>query len=288
MKHSLYRLYSKLHNTPHLITPESFNVILDYFDYRHSEAFAMPMPMPMPEDGEEDDKKPCMDCDEEGGIGILCVDGSLTYKPVMSMCGEVGTSYQSLVEQCEEMAEAGVKTIVMEVTSGGGEASHVFQCAEDIRACCDENGIKLIGYADTIAASAAYALIAVCDEVIANPSACLGSIGCVVALLDTSKAMEQAGLKRIFITSGESKVPFADDGSFKKEFLDEIQADVDRLNVEFANHVSKHTGLDVETIMGFEAKVFCAEEAVKLGLANKVMTNKQFAAYVANKHKGME
>lgn len=279
MNHSLYRLYSKLHNTPHLITPESFNVILDYFEYRHSDAFKM---------AASDNIKPRQVGEMRDAIGLLRVDGSLTYKPVMTLCGEAGTSYQSLVDQVEEMADAGVKTIVMEVTSGGGEASHVFQTAEDIRAVCDEYGIELIGYADTVAASAAYALIAICDEVIANPSASLGSIGCVVALLDTSKAMEQAGLKRIFITSGESKVPFAEDGSFKKEFLDEIQADVNRLNVEFANHVSKYTGLDVETIMGFEAKVFNAEEAVNLGLANKVMTNKQFAAYVADKHKGIK
>lgn len=278
MNHSLYRLYSKLHNTPHLITPESFNVVLDYFEYRNSDDFKMMA---------NTDKAERPVGATSGDIGVLMVDGSLTYKPVMTVCGEAGTSYQSLVDQVEQMAESGIKTIVMEVTSGGGEASHVFQAAEDIRAICDENGINLVGYADTMAASAAYALIAICDEVIANPSASLGSIGCVVALLDTSKAMENAGLKRIFVTSGESKVPFAEDGSFKQEFLDEIQADVDRLNVEFASHVQKFTGIDAATVMGFEAKVFSADEAVERGLANKVMTNKQFAAYVASLHKGI-
>ena len=276
--HSLYRLYASLHNTPHLITPESFNVVLDYFELRNSEGFKLMAVSDV-------EARPVGE--SRGDIGVLRVDGSLTYKPVMTMCGAAGCSYSDLVSQVEQMADAGVKTIVMEVTSGGGEASHVFEAAADIRAICDETGIKLIGYADTMAASAAYALIAVCDEVIANPSACLGSIGCVVALLDTSKAMEQAGLKRIFITSGESKVPFADDGSFKQEFLDDIQADVNRLNAEFAAHVQKYTGLDVSTVMGFEAKVFDAAEAVERGLANKIMTNKQFAAYVASLHKGI-
>jgi ClpP class serine protease len=135
--------------------------------------------------------------------------------------------------------------------------------ANDIRAILDANNIYSIGYADTVAASAAYALISICDEVIANPSADVGSIGCVVALLDTSKAYEQAGLKRIFITSGENKVPFAEDGSFKEEFLDEIQESVDKLNAEFAAHVSKYTGLSVDAIMGFEAKCFDADEALK-------------------------
>lgn len=278
--HSLIRLTERVYNKPHLITPQAFNVILDYLDARNQVGISKL---------EFDAQSVSADAEKPyaNGLGVLRIDGSLTYKPVMTLCGEAGTSYQSLVAQVEEMAEAGVKTIVMEVTSGGGEASHVFEAAQEMRAIFDANGIKTIGYADTMAASAAYALICICDEVVANPSADLGSIGCVVALMDMSKAYENAGLKRIFVTSGENKVPFAEDGSFKKEFLDDVQASVDKLNAEFAAHVSKYTGLSVDTIMGFEAKVFDANEALELGLANKVMTNKQFAAYVASLHKGL-
>lgn len=281
--HSLFRLATKVYNVPHLITPEYFNVVLDYFERRNAVDFRLDT---------QDHSGPIHDTAEEdkpyfGGLGVLKVDGSLTYKPVVTMCGEVGTSYQSLVDQVTEMAEAGVRTIVMEVTSGGGEASHCFESANEIRAICDEYDITLIGYADTLAASAAYALICICDQVIANPSASLGSIGCVVALMDTSKAMEQAGLKRIFITSGENKVPFADDGSFKTSFLKEIQAEVDKLNLEFAQHVSKYTSIDVKTILDFQASTYDANEAVSKGLANAVMTNKEFSDFVEKVHKGL-
>lgn len=280
MSHSLFRLASKIYNTPHLITPQAFSVILDYIDKRNAADFVK-----LEYDDEHhspfDDEKPYKD-----GLGVLRVDGSLTYKPVMTLCGEAGTSYQSLVNQVEEMAEAGVRTIVMEVSSGGGEASHCFQTASDIRAICDEHEIKLIGYADTMACSAAYALICVCDEVVANPSADVGSIGVVVALMDTSKAYEKAGLKRIFITSGANKVPFEADGSFKDSFLEQLQESVDRLNEEFTAHVAMHTGLSTETIKGFQAGVFDADKALELGLVNRVMTNKEFAAYVAAIHKG--
>jgi ClpP class serine protease len=278
MKHSLFRLTQKVYNTPHLITPEAFTVILDYLDARNSGS------LDIYEDGPFENEPESSDYSD--GMAVLSVSGSLTYKPVMTMCGEAGTSYQSLVGQVEEMASAGVRTIVMWVDSGGGEASHVFQACEDIRAICDENNIKLVGYADTMACSAAYALIAICDEVVANPSASLGSIGCVVALMDASKAMEQAGLKRIFVTSGENKVPFAEDGSFKESFIADIQESVDKLNTEFTDHVSRYTGLSADEIMGFQAKVFDADKALELGLANKMMTNKQFVAYVAELHKG--
>lgn len=278
-KHSLLRLASKIHNVPHLITAESFNVVLDYLDSRNNSGFKMMMPDDqMPADSEESDT-----CD---GVCIIPIDGSLTYKPLMTMCGEVGTSYSSLVDKVECAIECGCTTIVFDVTSGGGEASHVFQCAEDIRSMCDEAGVKLYAYADTMACSAAYALSVIADVVVVNPSACVGSIGCVVCLMDTSKAMEQAGLKRIFVTSGESKVPFDETGAFKQDFLDEIQKQVDELNTEFADFVSKYSGIPSETIKAMQAKTFNAKEAVDNGLANMIMTNKEFATWVAKEHQG--
>lgn len=277
-KHSLLRLASKIHNTPHLITADAFNVVLDYLESRNS---AVKMMMPenddMPDDHEDDSDEITND-----GVICICIDGSLTYKPIMTMCGEVGTSYVSLVDKVEDAIECGAKTIVFDVNSGGGEASHVFQTAEDIRQLCTANNVKLIAYADTMACSAAYALSVIADTVIMNPSATVGSIGCVVALLDTSKAMEQAGLKRIFITSGDAKVPYDDKGGFKKEFLDEIQAEVDLLNTEFSEFVSKYTGIDAKLIRGFEAKTFNAKEALEVGLVNQIMTNREFVQYVTD------
>lgn len=276
-KHSLLRLASKIHNTPHLITAESFNVVLDYLDSRNNAVKLM-----MPENDDSDENEGDSDEITDNGVICICVDGSLTYKPIMTMCGEVGTSYVSLVDKVEDAIEAGAKTIVFDVNSGGGEASHVFQCAEDIRKMCSDNNVKLLAYADTMACSAAYALSVIADTVIMNPSATVGSIGCVVALLDTSKAMEQAGLKRIFITSGEAKVPYNEAGEFKQEFLDEIQADVDALNIEFSEFVSKYSGIDAKLIRGFEAKTFNANEALEAGLVNAIMTNREFVQYVTD------
>lgn len=281
--HSLYRLASTVWNTPHLITPESFSVIADYFVQRNAKDFRLDPIYP-------DEQQPTTTFTTpevvNNSVGLLCVDGSLTYKPVMTMCGDAGTSYQGLVEQMNELADSGIKTVVMQVASGGGEGAHCFETANEIRTIADENDMTLIGYADEYACSAAYALICVCDTVIANPSSELGSIGVLIALMDRSKALEQAGLKPIFITAGQDKVPYANDGSFKQSFLDELQADVDRMNAQFIAHVSMHTGLDPETIAGFQARSFDGATAVQLGLANAVMTNREFAAFVAQATQG--
>ena len=278
-KNGLLRLSSKIWNTPHLITPQAFNVVLDFLDSRNR-GIKMLMPTEdSPTQSEEDESN-------VEGLSVINIDGSLTYMPLQTMCGEVGTSYSSIVDQVEDAIENNCSTIILNVTSGGGEASHVFECAGDVRSMCDVAGVKLIAYADTLACSAAYALSVIADEIIVNPSATVGSIGCVVCLMDDSKAMEQAGYKRIFVTSGDSKVPYEADGSFKSDFLESVQKDVDELNVQFSEFVSKYTGISSETIRGMQANTFTAQEAIDNGLANKIMTNKQFASYVASIHKG--
>lgn len=279
MKHGLLRLAAQVYNVPHLILADSLAPILDYLDARNSQGFER---LEFDAESNASESKPYAN-----GIGVLHIDGSLTYKPVMTMCGEVGTSYTRLISQMQEMAEAGVRTVVMLGDSGGGQAIRCFETAREIRSICDEHDIKLIGYVDTLACSGGYALMCVCDEVIANADATVGSIGAVIALHDTSKAYEQAGVKRIFITSGSNKVPFAEDGSFKKSFLDSLQEDINELNEDFAQHVSSFTGLSVETIKSFEADTFTGKKALELGLVNKVMTNKEFASYVATIHQGI-
>ena len=300
--HNLFRLQASIYNTPHLITPASFQVILDFFSKRNSSNFIMKSMMTPgkkfdPTDDENDssilpdddeNQEPEIDEDDvarlEAGVGFVYVDGSLTYKPISTMCGNVGTSYMELVEAFEELAENGVKTVVMEVSSGGGQAGHCFETADQIRKICDDAGITLLGYADECACSAAYALLCVCDVVIANPSADVGSIGVLIALMDDSKAMEQEGLKPIYIYAGENKIPYMDDGSFKKSFLDKLQADVDRLNTQFVAHVSKYTGLSEAAILDFQADSFDAQTALSKGLVNAVMTTSEFSAYVDKVH----
>ena len=284
-KHSLLRLSSKIYNTPHLITPQAFDVVLNYLDARNGVTQKLIIQdSEKPEEEVPDDLDDFDECPLP--VVVINVSGALTYRPVITLCGEVGMSYQSLQGQVEDAIEIGATTIVLNFSSGGGEASHAFEVAEEIRSMCTDAGVSLLGYVDEYACSAAYLLAVICDEVYANPSATVGSIGCVVCLMDTSKAMEMEGYKRIFITSGENKVPLDTDGSFKKSFLEDIQMSVDKLNTQFTDHVNKYTGIDHKTIRDFEAACFDAEDSLANNLVSGIMTNREFVQYVVSKQKG--
>ena len=272
MSHKLYRLMESVYNTPHLITPSALKPIIDYLEKRNYPEFAF-----IPDDTVKNQSSAKSECK----LGQISVDGAMTYRPVYGACGETeGTSYQSILEQAYYLIDEGVDTIVMVYSSPGGQAAHCFSTANELRALADENNIKLISYIDEMAASAGLALSVVSDEVIIHPSASTGSVGCVCAIVDYSKALDKAGIKPIYIASTPGKTGFNDDGSFSEKFLTELQKDVTDLGNQFANHVHQFTGIPVADILAMDAKMYSAEEAVEVGLANKVMDHREFAAYL--------
>ena len=278
-QNSVLRLTERIYSAPQLITREAFSVIEEYLENRNEGVLLY-------EEFEADGKEAEPFYDKKSKIGVLNITGTLSAKPIVTMCGEVGTSYSKLMEQSTEMIDSGVKTIIMNVSSGGGQALNCFNAASEFRAMCDANDVKVYGFNESLAASAAYAWLAVCDEVYAHPDAETGSIGVLVSLMDQSKAMDNMGLKRVFVTAGGEKIPFAEDGSFKKEFLEDLQYKVDVMYENFVSHISQHMGLSSEAVKATQAKTFLSKDALALGLINGVKTEREFQDYVVSKHKG--
>jgi len=286
MPHKLFKLTQKLYGVPHLVSQQSFNNITSYLSTRNAGLMKL-VPMIGADDTEDPSEAPD-DLDDISGVGIIEVCGLLTYKPseFEALCG--GCSYTGVLEQAEELIEAGATHIILSVDSGGGEAYGVFLAGQSLREMCDEAGVSLTAYVDGTCASAAYALACVCDEVIANPFAEVGSIGVLICLEDSSENMKQEGFKNVFISAGAQKIPYAEDGSFRPEFLSDLQDKVDSLYDSFAEHVSTYTGLSTEDIKATEARTFMAKDAMGKGLVNKIMSNDEFVDYIVTKQQGVQ
>lgn len=268
------RMTSELYNTPHLISELAFTQITNYLDMRNQGR----LDVQEPPGGEVDST-----AEVAGLVGIINVHGSLTNKPVVSMCGDAGTSYAGLLSQMTQAIEAGCKTVVLDIDSGGGEAFNCFQTADALRAMADSSGVYLISYVQSMAASAAYALAVCADEVICHPQGQVGSIGVLVSLMNDSKALEQKGYTRSFVTAGANKIPFDANGEFRDGFLSEIQTRVDELYGQFCEHVSHYTGMSVDAVKETEASVFSGPAGLKMGLVNSIMTNEAFADYLTTR-----
>lgn len=278
MAHKITRLKAKLLNTPHLIDEQSFNAILSYINDRNATGILAERD----DDDEDKYERSRFLYNDESRTAILYIEGPLTAKStgMEMLCG--GTSYEGLKEDFADAVELGAKTVVFMTDSGGGEASTMMDTANYLRKMADDNDVKIISYVDGgMAASAAYGLICVSDEIVAQADSDIGSIGVLVRLMNDSKHLEQEGYERTFVTAGSEKVPFSEDGSFRKEFLQDIQYKVDKLYESFTSHVATHRGMSVEAVKATEARTYLADDAMRIGLVDKVMSLDDFYEYLA-------
>ena len=275
MAHELMRLRSKLFNTPLLVDSKSFESVLNYVDKR-CEGNTI-----VEKQAESEFSMYSTLHYAESNLGVIHISGPLTNKSTgwEALCG--GTSYESIKEDFEALIEEGVKTVAFMVESGGGEAYGMMDTGNYLRKIADENGVRIISYVDGLSASAAYGLTAVSDEIISNKNSEIGSIGVLIRLMNDSKALEMKGYERTFISAGQDKIPFAEDGSFRKEFLEDLQYKVDALYKDFTEYVAEHRNLTVEAVRNTQANTFLAEDAIALGLADQTMTQEEFYSYLS-------
>lgn len=220
--------------------------------------------------------------DVENKIAMLDVSGSLTYKATgwEALCGM--TSYEGLLYNVQQALAQGATTILLDVDSGGGQAYGCFETATQLRSMCKEKGAKLIAYVDGISASAAYGLSVAADEIILNPQAQAGSIGVVTQLRNTSEKDKKDGIKYSYVYAGDSKIPYDADGNFTEDFINKLQKNVDTLYESFLDHVSEFRSLDKDTVRQTQANMYNAEDALEIGLIDKIMTRQEFAEYLAD------
>lgn len=280
MAHALFRLREKLVNTPLLVDTETFSSVISYLNTRNDGDVAV---TPVARNGEDDSGYSRVLYNEDTQTAVMHIEGPLTYRPVTFMgfdCG--GTNYTHLKEDVESAIQMGAKTIAWMIDSGGGEAHQMSDSAKYIRKLLDDNGVRLLAYVDGRSASAAYGLTAIADEIIASKDSELGSIGVLVQLINDSEALKKDGYERTFITAGDDKIPFAEDGSWREGFLADLQKKVDICYKDFTEHVAVSRGISVEAVRSTQARMFFATDAIELGLADKVMTPEEFYSYLAD------
>lgn len=293
MAHQLLNLSSRVLNKPQYMLLEDFNNVVSYIVSRNSGSFDVSAESNKElksynyknDDGSYNFKR--LGIDPETMSGVLNIDGTLVYKAGQAegLCSGELVSYERLENQFKEQVAAGVQSVVLLVSSNGGEAYGCFESANNIKTLAKANNIKLYTYVDGTAASAAYAWASIADEVIANPSARVGSIGVVVQLMNNNKMLEKAGISRSFIYAGDNKIPFDEDGEFTTSFKNRIQGSVNKSYKSFVEFIAKNRTLQSSDVVATQAEVFDADEALSLGLIDKIMTREEFGNHLSTSNK---
>lgn len=204
------------------------------------------------------------------GVAVVDVTGPLSQRAWSCWMWE-GDGYDAIrLRMSRALSDPNVQSIVLRIDSPGGEVAGLNEAVRAMRAEASTAGKPVVVYVDELAASAAYALATVGDEIVTPESGCLGSIGVILAFTKRDRANETAGFKTFVITSGARK---ADGHPFVAATDEEIaafQAEVDELAQMFGALVAERRGGDAARWLGLEAACVYGDAAVANGLADRV------------------
>lgn len=116
------------------------------------------------------------------------------------------------------------KTVAIIVNSPGGSAVQSRLISKRIRDLAAEHEKYVLVFVEDAAASGGYFIATAGDEIIADPSSIVGSIGVIFAGFGFPKALDKLGIDRRVHTSGKNK-------STMDPFLPEKAEDVERIKV---------------------------------------------------------
>lgn len=123
----------------------------------------------------------------------------------------------------------GAKAIAIQINSPGGAAVQSTLIHNRIRALAAEKNLKVYAFCEDVAASGGYMLSLAGDEIYADPSSIVGSIGVIAAGFGFPGLLEKIGVERRVYTAGTSKDtldPFLPEKLEDVKRIKEIQLDV--------------------------------------------------------------
>ncbi len=190
----------------------------------------------------------------------------------LSAKGYWGTSYEWIANQVSDLIGRGTTTIVFYIDSPGGEVSGLFGLSNFIASLPTKYNVKTVAFTDGMATSAAYVLAAACQDVLATEASMLGSIGVIMTLVDVSKAEEAAGINYTILRSKSEKAlanPHEETSGKVVSDAEKMLATLDNImNTSVSSYRSK---LTLDTIVGLKGSTVLAEEALSLGLIDRIV-----------------
>src|SRR4029078_13624800 len=197
--------------------------------------------------------------------------------PVLRFSGTIGmvtplrpglslSTTASAIEKAFSMRNAAA--VAIQINSPGGSPVQSALIFKRIRSRAEEKGLKVYVFAEDVAASGGYLLALAGDQIYADASSIIGSIGVISASFGLNEFINKLGIQRRVITAGANKDildPFLPEKPEDVERVKSIQADV---HAEFISLVKSRRGKKIEAAGDslFTGEFWSGKKAVELGL----------------------
>ncbi|MFO7809470.1 S49 family peptidase [Guyparkeria sp.] len=183
------------------------------------------------------------------------------------------TEARRVIPQLEKaFKEENVKGIVLRLNTPGGspvQSSAIFNAIRELKGEYPDKPVYAV--AEDMAASGGYFIAAAADEIYANPSSILGSIGVRMGSFGFVDAMEKLGIERRLLTAGENKAlgdPFSPSDPEQTAYLESVLGEI---HDQFIEAVKSGRGdrLDDDKAI-FSGLFYTGETALENGLIDGI------------------
>ena len=173
--------------------------------------------------------------------------------------------------------------VAISINSPGGSPVQSHLIHDLIKDESKKNNKKVIIFAEDVAASGGYLIACAGNEIYANQSSIVGSIGVIYSSFGFKDLIQKIGVQRRVYTAGKNKStldPFLDEKKEDIERLKNIQLD---LHKDFIDVVEKSRSIKLKKESGielFSGEFWSGRKALELGLidgignANKILKEK--------------
>jgi protease IV len=167
--------------------------------------------------------------------------------------------------------DKGAQAIVLRINSPGGSPVQSGIVNDEIKRLKAKHNKKVYAVVEEICASGAYYIAVAADEIYVDKASLVGSIGVLMDGFGFTGTMEKLGVERRLLTAGENKGmldPFSPQNEKQTAYA---RAMIDQIHLQFIGVVKDGRGPRLkETKEMFSGLFWNGEEAIKLGLADKV------------------
>jgi signal peptide peptidase SppA len=190
-----------------------------------------------------------------------------------SFPGQSGLSLASIAAQLESAFEVeNAKAVALLIKSPGGSPAQSHMIYTRIRALAAEHKRSVFAFIEDVGASGGYMLACAADEIFADPTSIVGSIGVVSAGFGFTGLIEKLGVERRVYTSGTSKAmldAFSPERADDVTRLKDLQADVHEVFITLVK-TSRGARLKGEDADLFNGAFWTGRKALELGLVDAI------------------
>lgn len=161
--------------------------------------------------------------------------------------------------------------VALEINSPGGSPVQSSLIGARIRRLAEEKKIPVIAFVEDVAASGGYWLAVAADEIYADTSSVVGSIGVISAGFGAHELLAKQGVERRVYTAGKSKSMLDPFSPAKPADVKQLKSLLNDVHQNFIDHVTTRRGdkLDSKADL-FTGEVWLAKRAIELGLIDGI------------------